>query len=492
MYLSPSLFLAFAAICNFWDFTNSFHLHNNERRPIFGSATFYVGNKIVMSSENDHNVGKLTSSGSKIIRTLQSSSTLASQTFRFVRESSIFLSKSPVRLRYVLAMGTRFAYFLGQNVEMRRRDKVVDDTIQKSLKELFEVLLRKEDRSMTARSTLNNTTEKDADDGNIISYSFQEIVSLLQEEILQIENGVYKFPYDLDPSLAPDQWNPVRVAEMFSKYVEERTLIQSRRSRKDGTEVSRKFSSSKYPKYYLQNFHYQTDGWLSSHSATLYDYLVESLFFGTADAMRRQILPSIVDFLCAKDPSQVKLLDIASGTGRFISFVLDNFPTLDATVLDLSPFYLEQARKTLHRYKQVKFAEAAAECLPFPDSSFDAVTCVYLFHELPAHIRVEVVKEIRRILKPDGKLFFVDSAQKGERMDRILYGFPTAFHEPYYTNYIENDVQELFKESGFETESLKLGFMTKCLTLTKTSQPAKLQNEGMDKIFSDEKGASLT
>ena len=62
----------------------------------------------------------------------------------------------------------------------------------------------------------------------------------------------------------------------------------------------------------------------------------------------------------------------------------------------------------------------------------------------------------------------------------------------YYTNYIENDVQELFKESGFETESLKLGFMTKCLTLTKTSQPAKLQNEGMDKVFSDEKGASLT
>ena len=45
-----------------------------------------------------------------------------------------------------------------------------------------------------------------------------------------------------------------------------------------------------YPDYYLQNFHHQTDGYLSDHSAGLYDLQVEILFNGTADAMRRRVL----------------------------------------------------------------------------------------------------------------------------------------------------------------------------------------------------------
>ena len=42
-----------------------------------------------------------------------------------------------------------------------------------------------------------------------------------------------------------------------------------------------------YPEYFLQHFHWQTDGYLSRKSAELYDYQVEALFAGTTDAMRR-------------------------------------------------------------------------------------------------------------------------------------------------------------------------------------------------------------
>ena len=35
-----------------------------------------------------------------------------------------------------------------------------------------------------------------------------------------------------------------------------------------------------YPAYYLQNFHYQTDGWMSAESARLYDFQVETVFLG--------------------------------------------------------------------------------------------------------------------------------------------------------------------------------------------------------------------
>jgi ubiquinone/menaquinone biosynthesis C-methylase UbiE len=46
--------------------------------------------------------------------------------------------------------------------------------------------------------------------------------------------------------------------------------------------------------------------------------------------------------------------------------------------------------------------------MPFDDNTFDSITCVYLFHELPSEIRKAVVKEMSRVLKPGGKVFFVD------------------------------------------------------------------------------------
>jgi len=37
--------------------------------------------------------------------------------------------------------------------------------------------------------------------------------------------------------------------------------------------------------------------------------------------------------------ADTKLLDVASGTGRFLTFARDNFPELQCTALDLSPHY---------------------------------------------------------------------------------------------------------------------------------------------------------
>ena len=49
-------------------------------------------------------------------------------------------------------------------------------------------------------------------------------------------------------------------------------------------------SASGYPRYYLQKFHFQSDGYLSGASAERYDHQVEVLFGGGAAAMRRQAL----------------------------------------------------------------------------------------------------------------------------------------------------------------------------------------------------------
>ena len=49
-----------------------------------------------------------------------------------------------------------------------------------------------------------------------------------------------------------------------------------------------------------------------------------------------------------------KLLDVASGTGRFLTFVRDNFPEMVCTALELSPHYLEARIKEKKKKEEEK------------------------------------------------------------------------------------------------------------------------------------------
>ena len=63
-----------------------------------------------------------------------------------------------------------------------------------------------------------------------------------------------------------------------------------RRKKNKTRDIPKIVNEEDYPDYYLQNFHHQTDGYLSDHSAEIYDLQVEILFSGTADSMRRRVL----------------------------------------------------------------------------------------------------------------------------------------------------------------------------------------------------------
>ena len=87
--------------------------------------------------------------------------------------------------------------------------------------------------------------------------------------------------------------------------------------------------------------------------------------------------------------------------------------------------------------------------MPSSDATFDAVTCVYLLHELPPAARAAVAKEAARVLKPGGVLVLADSIQLGDRphVDRHL-GRVGDFNEPYYRSYIREELVALFGPDG--------------------------------------------
>ena len=213
----------------------------------------------------------------------------------------------------------------------------------------------------------------------------------------------------------------------------------------------------RYPAYYRRTFHWQTDGYFSDHSATVYDLGVELLFRGTADIMRRQVIPPVSRFLRERGqpPQRTRLLDVACGTGRVLQQLATAHPELRYHGVDLSPFYVKSARRRLRDVAEVSLLVENAEHLPYVDGHFDVVTSVYLFHELPRNARRNVVREMFRVLRPGGLVVLEDSAQPSDSptIANVLASFPAEYHEPFYQDYLADDLADLLAECGFTVES---------------------------------------
>jgi ubiquinone/menaquinone biosynthesis C-methylase UbiE len=250
--------------------------------------------------------------------------------------------------------------------------------------------------------------------------------------------------------------------------------LERRKSADAGT-ARRHPDAEGLPDYFTQDFHFQTGGYLSDQSARLYDVQVETLFYGSANAMRRTGLGPVAEFIRGKDQRRLSLLDVACGTGRFLRQVRLAFPALKLTGVDLSQPYLDEAERHMADLRPAILTQGNGETLPFADASQDIVTAIFLFHELPALVRRRVTAEIARVLKPGGILVFIDSLQIGDRpgWDGLLEAFPHRFHEPYYAQYTTDDLDGMFTDAGLAAVSSQPVFLSKLMIRRKVLRSAK-------------------
>lgn len=270
-----------------------------------------------------------------------------------------------------------------------------------------------------------------------------------------------------EPALGPRD----HIARLKAMLDDIPTTIARQRDRRFDT-ASTPQQPENLPDYFVQDFHFQTGGYLTEQSARLYDVQVETLFRGTAQAMRRQALAPIADFMLGRDQRQVRLLDVACGTGRFLREVRSTYPAMQLTGLDLSRAYLDEAKRYLQGLRPAQWLEANAESIPLADGSQDIVTTIFLFHELPPDVRRKVIAEMSRVLSPGGLLVFIDSLQMGDRQggwDGFLEAFPERFHEPYYRHYIIDDLDGAFQSAGLAAVATWPVFLSKIMVRRKVT-----------------------
>jgi ubiquinone/menaquinone biosynthesis C-methylase UbiE len=252
-------------------------------------------------------------------------------------------------------------------------------------------------------------------------------------------------------------------------FFEDLPAVHRRRESGDHSEVLTEETRGKRPSYYLQNFHFQSGGWMTDESAQRYDTQVEVLFNGAANATRRQALPPLREVFAGRDQRRLRLLDVGCGTGRFLDFVKQAWPQLPVIGLDLSEAYVREAKRHLTRWSRTNLVVGNAESIPLPDERQDAATSIFLFHELPPKVRRIVLREFARVLKPGGRLILVDSLQRGDEpdYDGLLELFPQSFHEPYFLSYIREDFAALCQDCGLTYIGDARAFVSKVMVFDK-------------------------
>jgi ubiquinone/menaquinone biosynthesis C-methylase UbiE len=290
---------------------------------------------------------------------------------------------------------------------------------------------------------------------------YADMAVLLRQDLANVEAGLYPLPADHDGSL-------LTLLQRSRLFFEDLPEIHRRRESGGHSEVLNEHAG-KRPRYYLQNFHFQSGGWMTEESARRYDTQVEVLFNGTANATRRQALPQLQEVIAGRDQRKLRLLDIGCGTGRFLDLVKQVWPRLPSLGLDLSEPYIGHAKRHLSRWSRINLLVGSAESIPASDASFDAVTSIFMFHELPPAVRRIIFRECTRVLKPGGRLVLVDSLQRGDEPDYegLLELFPQNYHEPYYASYTTEDFDAIARACGLTHVRHVKAFVSKVMVFDK-------------------------
>ncbi len=147
--------------------------------------------------------------------------------------------------------------------------------------------------------------------------------------------------------------------------------------------------------------------------APVYDRLNHLLSFGIDRSWRRRLVRAVSSF-CALRGGEVKVLDMACGTGD-VSIALRR-KGLDVVGADISENMLALARK---KAPGIDFRYGDASELPFADRSFDAVTIAFGIRNFDK--RAQCIRELHRVLKDGGMLAIAEFSIPRNRLWRGIY-----------------------------------------------------------------------
>lgn len=141
-------------------------------------------------------------------------------------------------------------------------------------------------------------------------------------------------------------------------------------------------------------------------------------------------------------PRGPRCLDIATGLGWAAAGLVKREPFARIVALDYDGTVLPETREYLAAHgagPNTALCRADAKHLPFPDSTFDLVVCLYGLHHFRGYLGA--LREIARVLKPGGTFALIDPIRKP--------GKPAGGHHGTEVP-TQEELADMLAQAGFE------------------------------------------
>ncbi len=116
------------------------------------------------------------------------------------------------------------------------------------------------------------------------------------------------------------------------------------------------------------------------------------------------------------------ILDVGCGTGTLAVLLARRVPRARVIGLDGDPDILQRAAAKAEAAEvEVELLEATADAIPLADAAVDCVVSSLVFHHLAPETKAHTLAEIRRVLRPSGRLIIADYGRPQDPLTRIAF-----------------------------------------------------------------------
>ena len=145
------------------------------------------------------------------------------------------------------------------------------------------------------------------------------------------------------------------------------------------------------------------------------------------------------------------VLEIGGGTGANLAHYRD----VDrVTIAEPDPFMRSRIGPKLEDARvPVEVSAVGAEALPFPDGSFDTVVSTLVLCTVPD--QAAALEEVRRILRPGGRLLFIEHVRAAGPMARWQDRLEPLWRRLFGGCHPNRDTVAAIEEAGFEIETFE-------------------------------------
>ncbi|QQO22360.1 class I SAM-dependent methyltransferase [Bradyrhizobium diazoefficiens] len=151
-----------------------------------------------------------------------------------------------------------------------------------------------------------------------------------------------------------------------------------------------------------------------------------------------------------------RVVEIGIGSGRNLPFYGPSANEILA--LEPAPKLVAMARRASHRAMPINFIEASAEAIPLDDHTADTVVTTWTLCSIPQAARA--LAEMRRILRPGGKLLFAEHGLAPEENVRRWQNLLTpAWKRIGGGCHLNRPIQTMIESSGFQIDRLDTGYI---------------------------------